>query len=392
MNENAQHLTIFVLLLAFALSSGCQGIDAETAYDIPDREGLLDGSASVEALPAQVQPETLVANLQEPWGFDFLPDGKILITEKSGSIQLIAPSLDFQATEVSGAPTVALAGQGGLLDVLVHPDFERNHWIYLSYVIEENGLYTTRVSRVRLVENSLVDRQVLFTAAPMFKERRHFGSRLLLDNGYLFITVGDRGNRHLAQDLSAHNGKVLRLLQDGSTPADNPFVEQHQARAEIFSYGHRNPQGIAKHPSNGSIWISEHGPQGGDEINILKAGKNYGWPRITYGEEYGGGKIGEGTHLDGLRQPLVHWVPSIGTGGITFYTGDLYPHWGDSLLVAGLRSANVSRLELVEDGLGKETRLLVNLKMRIRDVQVGPDGMLYLLADGSKLLRLELEH
>jgi glucose/arabinose dehydrogenase len=250
--------------------------------------------------------------------------------------------------------------------------------------------YSTRVSRARLVGGALVELQELFTAQPFFGERHHFGSRLLLHDGFLYITVGDRGNRDLAQSLETHNGKVIRLTEDGAVPEDNPFVQQAGARPEIWTYGHRNPQGIALHPGNGRIWVAEHGPQGGDEINVLEKGANYGWPLVTYGEEYGGGKIGEGTHRAGTVQPLVYWVPSIGTGNIDFYTGDLYPGWKPSLLVAALKLTRISRLELAGDGLGAETRLLSELKLRIRDLQVGPDGRVYALAGGSRLIRLEV--
>jgi len=239
-----------------------------------------------------------------------------------------------------------------------------------------------------LQDDRLVDQQVLFTAQPFFAERRHFGSRLLIDGGYLYLTVGDRGNRDLAQSLQSHNGKVMRLHEDGTVPEDNPFVGREDARPEIWSYGHRNPQGIARHPVTGDIWVSEHGPQGGDEINRVERGANYGWPLVTYGEEYGGGKIGQGTELEGTLQPLTYYVPSIGTGGIDFYVGNKYPGWKNSLLVAGLRLSLISRVELQEGGLGKQTKLL--MKMRVRDVQVGPDGLVYALADGSSLVRLEL--
>jgi glucose/arabinose dehydrogenase len=273
--------------------------------------------------------------------------------------------------------------------VLVHPRFSENSLVYLSYSVAAEEGFTTRVARGRLRGSALEDLEVIFTALPAFPERRHFGSRLLLDEGYLYITVGDRGNRDLAQALHTHNGKVIRLTEDGHVPPDNPFVGQAGARGEIYSYGHRNPQGIAKHPVNGSIWLAEHGPQGGDEINILRRGANYGWPVITYGEEYGGGKIGEGTHKEGMEQPLVYYTPSVAVGGIHFYAGDAYPGWRPSLLVSSLRLTRINRLELDGDGVGKETRLLGDLNMRIRDVQVGPDGLVYALADRSRLIRLE---
>jgi len=333
--------------------------------------------------------KTLLSGLKEPWGMDFLPDGRILLTEKGGALKEVSP-VNYAVLDVAGVPETVEAGQGGLMDVLVHPDFASNGLIYLSYVVAEGQSYSTRVVRAKLKNQGLVDQQVLFTAQPFFEERRHFGSRLLIEDGYLYITVGDRGNRDLAQRLDTHNGKVIRLFENGEIPPDNPFVGQQGARPEIWTYGHRNPQGIARNPLSGDIWISEHGPQGGDEINRLERGANYGWPLITYGEEYGGGKIGVGAYMAGMKQPLTFYVPSIGTGGIDFYVGDLYTNWKPSLLVAGLRQSQISRVELEDDSLGVKTRLLIS--MRVRDLQVGPDGLVYALADGSRLVRLQFEH
>lgn len=366
-----------------------------TACSVPDtgpgavetlREGAADRAGPGD--PTDIRVRTLLQWLQEPWGMDFLPDGRLLLTEKSGTLKLVNLAT-VATTDVAGVPASINQGQGGLMDVHVHPDFEDNGWIYLSYSVELQGGYTTRVSRMRLQGDALVDQQDLFTALPAFSQRRHFGSRLLLDAGYLYITVGDRGNRDLAQSLSTHNGKVMRLHDDGRIPADNPFAGRAGARPEIYTYGHRNPQGIARHPHNGQVWISEHGPKGGDEINVLLAGSNYGWPVVTYGREYGGEAIGEGTHREGMQPPLIYYMTSIGSAGIDFYTADTYPGWSDSLLVSGLRLTRLNRLELAGDGLGAETRLLGDLGMRIRDVQVGPDGLVYVLADRSRLVRLE---
>lgn len=368
---------------------GCvvPAVDDEPPPVATAREGRADSRGL--APETAMRMVTLADGLEEPWGMDFLPGGGLLVTEKGGALKRIDVD-PLAVTEIAGVPAVEDVGQGGLMDVAVHPDFASNGRIYLSYTVGDGGRYSTRVSRARLVEGALVDLEELFTAQPYFRERRHFGSRLLLDGGYLYITVGDRGNRELAQSLETHNGKVLRLTEDGEVPADNPFVDRAGARPEIWTYGHRNPQGLAQHPYNRSLWVSEHGPQGGDELNLLQRGANYGWPLVTYGEEYGGGRIGEGTHKAGTAQPLVYWVPSIATGGIAFYKGDLYPGWQPSLLVAALKLGRISRLELDGEGVGAETRLLANLKMRIRDVQVGPDGRLYALAAGSRLIRLEV--
>ncbi len=377
-----------LLLLAGWLltAAGCALSDAGPELTETVRENEAGRSGPGEPTPIRVK--TLLQWLDEPWGLDFLPDGRLLLTEKPGIIKLVTPGT-WQAIELAGVPEIADEGQGGLMDILVHPRFSENGWIYLSYAVAVEGGFTTRVGRARLARDRLVDHEILFTALPAFPQRRHFGSRLLIDGDYLYITVGDRGNRDLAQDLSTHNGKVMRLYHDGGLPADNPFVGRAGARAEIYTYGHRNPQGIARHPVDGSIWVTEHGPKGGDEVNILAPGANYGWPVITYGEEYGGGRIGEGTHKPGMKQPLIYYVPSIGIGGIDFYTADTYPGWRPSLMIAGLRMTRINRLELEGAGLGRETRLMGDLNMRIRDVQVGPDGLLYVLADRSRLVRLE---
>ena len=357
----------------------------------PSVEPVLETEASVSGpgVPTEIRVRTLLEWLQEPWGMDFLPDGRLLLTEKPGVMKLVTPG-SWDTSEISGLPAVVSEGQGGLMDVLVHPNFKQNQWVYFSYTVAMDDKFTTRVSRGKLKENALESVEELYTARPAYSERRHFGSRLLLDDGKLYITVGDRGNRHAAQSLLSHAGKVVRLSENGDIPVDNPFVGQEGALPEIYSYGHRNPQGIARHPETGKIWVSEHGPQGGDEINILSPGANYGWPVITYGEEYGGGKIGEGTHKQGMEQPLVYYVPSLATGGIAFYTGDTYPGWGSSLLISSMRLTRINRAELNQDGsIVRETRLLGNLGMRIRDVEIGPDGLVYALADRSRLILLE---
>lgn len=378
-----KNLRVWFIPVACFLLSACANQASNTAAVAVRETGEESGSVSFI-----IWVNTLVKGLHQPWGMDFLPDGSILVTEKTGALKHITTER-YTVHDIGGLPDIADAGQGGLLDILVHPNFINNGLLYLSYTVEENQLYTTRVMRAKLANNRLMDKQILFTAQPFYKERRHFGSRLLLDEGYLYITVGDRGNRDLAQSLQTHNGKVIRLLESGKVPADNPFVDRQGARAEIWTYGHRNPQGIARNPLTGAIWVSEHGPQGGDEINELHRGANYGWPLVTYGEEYGGGKIGMGTALAGTVQPLTHYVPSIGTGGMDFYVGDKYSSWQNSLLVSSLRSSQISRVMLAGDGIGQQTRLRMN--MRVRDLQVGADGFIYALADGSRLVRLEVD-
>lgn len=382
-------MTTARLLFALFLL-GLIGCVAPAADGPPPTAALREAPAGSEQLGEQkpVLVKTLVDSLKEPWGMDFLPDGSLLVTELGGQLKRITRDT-FAVSTIGNVPDTRQVGQGGLMDVLVHPDFASNRLIYLSYTVSQDGKHSTRVSQAKLDGNNLVAVEELFTATPFFSERRHFGSRLLLDRGYLYITVGDRGNRDLAQSLSTHNGKVMRLTEAGDIPKDNPFIGREGALPEIWTYGHRNPQGMALHPETGEVWVAEHGPRGGDEVNTLVAGSNYGWPIVTYGQEYSGGAIGVGTHAEGMAQPMVYWVPSIGTGNIDFYTGDLYPGWAPSLLVSGLKMTRISRLELDGDGLGQETRLLANLGMRIRDVQVGPDGRVYALAGGSRLIRLQ---
>ena len=307
--------------------------------------------------PTEIRVRTLLEWLQEPWGMDFLPDGRLLLTEKPGTMKLVTPG-SWSTQEISGLPTVANEGQGGLMDVLVHPDFERNQWVYFSYSVAVGDGFSTRVSRGRLKNGALVDVENLYTARPAYRERRHFGSRLLLDGEHLYITVGDRGNRAAAQSLLSHAGKVIRLTQSGGIPLDNPFVGQANALPEIFSYGHRNPQGIVRHPVTGGIWVSEHGPQGGDEINILRSGANYGWPVITYGINYDDSVITDDSALPGMEQPLHYWVPSIAPSGMAFINSDRYPGWNGNLLVGSLKFQYLNLVFLDNGKVVKEEKLM----------------------------------
>ena len=334
----------------------------------------------------------IAEGLQHPWGMAFLPDGSILVTERPGRLRIISDG-KLQAEPISGLPSIVVIGQGGLLDVALHPDYQSNGWIYFSYVTGNGGLIGTEVGRGKLKNNQITDWQTLFRLQPRSSASKHFGSRLVFDrHNFLYITLGDRGERFRAQDLNDHAGSVIRLHDDGSIPHDNPFVGQADKQAEIYSYGHRNIQGAALNPSTGKIWTHEHGPQGGDEINIINAGKNYGWPVITYGKEYGSGEdIGDGTHKKGMQQPLYFWVPSIAPSGMAFYDGDKFPAWQDNLFVGSLKFQLLVRLELDGTRIVNEQRLLKNKLGRIRDVETGPDGFIYLLTDqqDGKLVRLE---
>ncbi len=336
---------------------------------------------------------TVTEGLEFPWGLAFLPDGRMLVTERPGRLRLVAADGRLDPKPVEGLPPIAAVGQGGLLDVALHPDFARNGWIYLSYAGEGSGGYGTEVLRGRLDGHVLRDVQVIFRMQPKTKTGHHFGSRLVFDRqGYLYITLGDRGEMERAQRLDDHAGSVIRVHDDGRVPADNPFVGKAGARPEKFTLGNRNVQGAALHPQTGEVWAHEHGPQGGDEINIIRAGVNYGWPVITYGRNYvTGTKIGEGTTKPGMAQPLLHWTPSIAPSGMAFYTGDRFPAWRGNLFVGALRGQMLVRLELDGNRIVREERLLENQLGRIRDVRNGPDGFLYLLTDSAngRIVRLE---
>lgn len=333
---------------------------------------------------------TVVAGLEHPWGLAFLPDGDMLVTERPGRLRTIHDGV-LQPEPVPGLPEVAVAGQGGLLDVELHPDFSDNRWVYLSYAASGVGGYGTEVARGRYRDGRLEDIEVLFRAEPREPGGRHFGSRLVFDNdGYLYITLGDRGHMPNGQDLSTHTGSIIRVHDNGSVPRDNPFAGGE--RPEIFTYGNRNVQGAALHPDTGILWAHEHGPQGGDELNIIEAGNNYGWPVITYGANYGSGtQIGEGTHKPGMEQPVWYWDPSIAPSGMTFYTGDRFPGWRNSVFIGALKYELLARLELDGRRVVKEERMLEGAYGRIRAVEEGPDGNLYLLTDegDGRLLRLQ---
>lgn len=335
---------------------------------------------------------TLVRGLAHPWGLAFLPDGRLLVTERPGRLRLIEGGR-LRPDPVAGLPEIRQHGQGGLLDVALHPRFADNGLVYLSYVGRDREGLGTEVLRGRLAGDRLTDVRVIFRMRPKLDTAFHFGSRLVFDrDGLLYVTLGDRGHPDRAQRLEDHVGTVIRITDDGRVPADNPFLARRGALPEIYSYGHRNIQGAALHPVTGRVWVVEHGPQGGDEVNVLRPGVNYGWPVITYGVEYGSGApIGEGTHKAGMAQPLWYWVPtSIAPSGAAFYAGERFPRWRGDLLVGALRERMLVRLKLDGERVVSEERLLQGLG-RLRDVRVGPDGLIYLLTDeaNGRLLRLE---
>ncbi len=321
--------------------------------------------------------EVVVSDLDIPWGFVFLPDNSILITEKSGTLIHFK---DGKKTEVSGLPKIKVLGQGGLLDIALHPKYATEAWIYISYVSsdgEGEGANTT-IMRCKLKNNDLVEKQVLYKASPNSKKGYHFGSRIAFDtNGYLYFSVGDRGSRdENPQDINRDGGKIYRLHDDGKIPVDNPFVKDTNAKTAIYSYGHRNPQGMARHPETGKIWTHEHGPKGGDEINTINAGKNYGWPKICYGINYDGTTLTEHTSLPGMEQPLHYWTPSIAPSGMAFVTSEIYPDWKGNLLVGSLKFQYISRCVLENDKVIKEEKILEGIG-RIRSIEQGNDGYIY---------------
>ncbi len=326
------------------------------------------------------QVEEVAAGLNRPWGMVFLPDGTMLITELGGRLKHIAHGRQIT---LRGVPESHNRGQGGLLSIALDPDFARNQRIYLAYTGKGEGGYSTEVVRAVLAADQLRDVQTLFVAKPRYRGGRHFGSRLLFDKaGYLYISLGDRGQREQAQAVTNHAGTLIRLHPDGRIPEDNPFVGQAGAEPAIFTYGNRNMQGLALHPQTGAIWTHEHGPQGGDELNLMQAGGNYGWPIITYGVNYGfGTKIGEGTHKAGMLQPRHVWTPSIAPSGMAFYTGDQLPAWQGNVFVGSLKFGQVARLALAGDQVTGEERLFDGEYGRIRDIVNGPDGLLYFLTD-----------
>ncbi|HEY5414166.1 MAG TPA: PQQ-dependent sugar dehydrogenase [Gemmatimonadaceae bacterium] len=322
--------------------------------------------------------EVVATGVRVPFGMAFLPDSRALVTDRPGTLWL----LDIRTgamTRVAGVPAVSDSVDGGLLDIEVHPDYARTGWLYFSYSEKTDTGKATVVERARLRDARLVDRQRLFTAYPAVAGDYHFGSRLALKDGYLFITLGERELSALAQELWTDLGKIVRLYDDGRIPNDNPFVGRAGARPEIWSYGHRNPHGLAFHPLTGELWESEHGPLGGDEINVIKRGLNYGWPTVTFGREYDGGPVGDGlTQAPGMEPPVFHYATSAALSGIAFYTGSAFPQWRNNLFVGAMTPRFLARLVVANGRVEREEKLLLEKKWRVRVVQTGPDGFLYL--------------
>ena len=364
----------------------------------PDQHPAFDGQTRAPGVVTQATYDvtTVAEGLDHPWALQQLPSSRWLVTERSGALRLFSAEGTDLGT-VSGMPAVHAERQGGLLDVVLSPDFATDRLVYLSYAEDRTDGNGTTVARARLSddERSLSDLQVIFRAYPSYSNAMHYGSRLVFDGeGRLYITLGERSDlqtRAQAQDLASHLGKIIRINADGSVPADNPFIGRDGARPEIWSLGHRNVQGAALNPATGELWAIEHGARGGDEINIVRAGLNYGWPTITYGIEYRGGAIGDGqTQGDGLEQPIYYWDPVIAPGGAVFYDGTAFPEWLGDLFVSGLGGKHLARLIIDGDRIIGEERLLADQNQRIRDVQVAADGSLWVVTDedNGRLIRI----
>ncbi len=343
--------------------------------------------------PLQFEVETIVDNLENPWSFTFLPDGSMLINELKGELIHFKNKVK---TTINNLPEIVAKGQGGLMDIELDPDYSNNGWIYFSLASnlekDGNGANTT-IMRAKLVDNSLVETAILYKATPNTSGGNHFGSRIEFDKkGYLYFSIGDRFQRDInPQDLTKDGGKIYRINPDGSIPKDNPFYNTSGAKKAIYSYGHRNPQGMALHPETGKIWTHEHGPQGGDEINIIKAGINYGWPKASFGINYDGTSFTDATSLPNMENPIHYWTPSIAPCGMTFVTSDKYPQWKGNLLVGSLKFQYLNRCVLDGDKVISEEKLLEDIG-RVRCVRQGPDGYIYISVQNKGILKLVPTH
>ena len=344
----------------------------------------------VQSLAVDFKLELVAKGLGVPWGMDFLSPQQMIVTERSGRLRLIDLN-QGRIQEITGLPKIAIVGQGGLLDVAKGPNYQNDGWIYFTYTrSQDNGAVTT-LARAKLNQTKLVDWQNLLVTDSATDTGRHFGSRVAFDNdGHVFFGIGDRGVRDNSQDLTNHAGSIIRLKLDGSIPADNPFVGKKNKRDEIWSYGHRNPQGLLFDQQSKTLWSIEHGPRGGDEINLVQKGLNYGWPVISYGKEYWGPlSVGEGTEKPGMEQPLKVYIPSIAPGSLMLYTGEAFPAWKNSLFSGALKLRHINRVPIIKGNqLDEEDRLLEDLNERIRALRQSPEGWIYFSTDSGKIYRL----
>jgi glucose/arabinose dehydrogenase len=350
-----------------------------------------DSPRIVETIHQKIRVVPYVTGLQNPWSIAFLPNGDMLVTEKPGRLRVVRNG-KLEPAPISGVPQVLSTGQGGLLEVLPHPRFDANSWLYLTYSKTGERGNTTALARGKLEGNTLGDVRDIFVADAWSNGPIHFGSKLAWGrDGLLYMTVGERNERDRAQRLTDHAGKVLRLTEEGAPAPGNPFTGRADARPEIYSYGHRNLQGVAFHPDTGDLWQTEHGPQGGDELNRVQPGRNYGWPVITLGREYSGEIIAAQPAREGMEQPVIFWAPSIGLSGMVFYTGDKLPGWKGKLFLGGLSGQYLQRVVLNDRGVAGREPIIPEMRLRIRDVRQGPDGFLYLAIDAAQggILRIE---
>lgn len=365
----------FMLLISLVLLTACQMEKDSNSIDL----AVLERTYSLV---------TVVDNLSNPWGMTWLPDRSMLITEKKGDLIHFK---NGKKRRIKNVPEVYNHGQGGLLDIELHPDYANNGWIYITYASSQGTGKggNTALIRCKLEVDSLTNFETLYKAEPNSTRGQHFGSRIEFDNnGYVYFSIGDRGDRDVnPQDISRDCGKIYRLHDDGTIPADNPFVNKVDAKPAIFTYGNRNPQGMAKHPKTGKIWIHEHGPKGGDEINIVKKGANYGWPLISYGINYSGTKFTEETARPGMEQPIHYWVPSIAPCGMTFVTSDVYPKWKDHLLVGSLKFNYVELIVLDKNEVVGREKIAEDIG-RVRNVKQGPDGYIYIALEGKGIVKI----
>ena len=363
------------LLLFSLLSVGCEA--QVKPNDIPLKEDSKN-----------YKLEVVAADIANPWGMVWLPDGSMLVTEKSGALYHIK---NGSKTEVTNVPKIYSRGQGGLLDIALHPNYAKIGWIYMTFASDE-GEGTggnTKLIRAKLVDGSLTQIESLYKATPNTTKGQHFGSRIAFDNdGYLYFSVGDRGDHFVnPQDIKRDGGKIYRLNDDGSIPKDNPFVGQAGAKEAVFTYGNRNPQGMAKNPITGEIWAHEHGPKGGDEINIIKKGANYGWPLVTYGIDYDGTTISKESEKTGIEKPIYYWVPSIAPSGMAFVTSDKYPDWKGSLVVGSLKFEYLELLKLKGNEVIERQKIATGVG-RVRNVAQGPDGYIYMGVEGKGIVKI----
>jgi len=376
---NKLSLSLLVLLSFFA---GCS--EKESSVNESPGNLVADSTRTFRSEKLTFTIDTIATNLEFPWGIEFLPEGRMLVTERGGKVLIFDDGKLLDETIT--IPDVYVQGQGGLLDITLHPDYEENGWIYLSYAKKGEGGGGTVVARTRMEGNTFGTIEQLFAAEPLSESGVHFGSRIVFDeNGYMFISLGERGTKENAQTLENHLGKILRLHDDGRVPDDNPFADTKGARPEIWSYGHRNPQGLVYDPDTKTLWDVEHGPRGGDELNRIERGKNYGWPVITYGINYDGTPITDKTSQEGMEQPVTYWVPSIAPCGMTQIKGNKYPGWKDNFLIGALALQHIARVE-VKDGAYVGQEKLLDKMARVRAVEEGPDGFIYIATEGPGML------